>query len=408
MGKETVAEKKVDIESLKDRQPTQDDLDAIGAEVTAEADGKENAETKSAEDKEIERIAAEQAAEADKGSKETKEEKTEDKKDGEALTAEELKAEEERLLHSVDAELNDEDKGKKAELLKLREQDPVKKAQAEIESYALKQNISIEDAKKEFESIGKIEEKYGKDSKQLAQAYLHLQKNLAKKDEEIKQAQEGAVRASMPTVESYLQMVDSGKMLNSQTKKSVTRDELVDGYRKVEPELTAEMSDEQVLKLAAKTIIGKFEAVVEKNRSELTSKAKEKRVTLLNSIPEADRKYIAEEIKPLIEKYPDSQITSDAFQMQDVLYWVKGKHIDEILKEHGEKEYNRGLSEAKILGKKSSDNPKGTGAGGSGKKTFNLTEAQKNDAEGKYESALEAGTSKEEVYEWYAELNNIK
>jgi hypothetical protein len=399
---------KVDLEVLKERQPTQDELDAIGLEALNEGDAK----TKSDEDKEIERIAKEQAEAADKSDKETKDTKKESKKeenddDGKTLTADEIKAEQERILKAKDEDLKPEEKEQKAELIKLRGDDAVKKTQADAEAYAVKHNISVEDAKKEFESIGKIEEKYGKDPKQLAQAYLHLQKSLAKKDEEIKSVQESVRRASMPTVDYYLQLVDSGKVINPKTKQPTTRDELVAAYREHEPEITDNMDDDAVARLASKSIVNKFQETVEKQGIEISSKAKEKRVTLLNSIPEADRKYVAEEIKPLLDKYPDNQIMSDAFSIQDVLYWVKGKHIDDIIKETDEKAYNRGLSEAKILARKS-DNPKGNqGNGGPGKKSSLLTDAQKSEAEDMYTSALDAGTSKDTVYEWYAELNLI-
>lgn len=405
MAKTATETKKVDLEVLKDRAPTQDELDQLGQEVLNE----EQTTQKSDEDKEIDRIAQEQADAADKDPKEAtaKKDKESDKEDDVTLTADEIKAEQERILNAKDEELKPEEKEQKAELLKLREGDVAKKAQADVESYALKQNISIEDAKKEFESIGKIEEKYGKDPKQLAQAYLHLQKSLTKKDEEVKLAQEGAARASMPTVDTYLNLVDNGKIINPTTKKPTTREELVEAYRKHEPEITANMEDEAVARLASKSIVNNFESLVEKNKAEITSKAKEKRVTLLNSIPEADRKYVADEIKPLLDKYPDSQIMSDAFSIQDVLYWVKGKHIDEIIKEQGEKEYNRGLSEAKILARKSG-NPKGGAGSGSNDKKSLLSDSQKQEAEDMYDSALAAGTSKEDVYQWYIELNNIK
>jgi hypothetical protein len=77
--------KKVDLEALKDRQPTQDELDSIGLEALNE----DATNTKSDEDKEIERIAAEQAAEADKADKSDKgknvkkeESKKEDEEEG--------------------------------------------------------------------------------------------------------------------------------------------------------------------------------------------------------------------------------------------------------------------------------------------------------------------------------------
>ena len=99
---------------------------------------------------------------------------------------------------------------------------------------------------------------------------------------------------------------------------------------------------------------------------------------------------------------------SDAFSIQDVLYWVKGKHQEDIIKEAEDKAYNRGLAEAKILARKS-DNPKGSqGSGSATKKSSSLTEQQQNEALDMYDSAIGAGTPKETVFEWYCELNNIK
>ena len=121
---------KVDLEVLKERQPTQDELDAIGLEALNEGDAK----TKSDEDKEIERIAKEQAEAADKSDKETKDTKKETKKeenddDGKILTADEIKAEQERILKAKDEDLKPEEKEQKAELIKLRGDDAVKKTQ---------------------------------------------------------------------------------------------------------------------------------------------------------------------------------------------------------------------------------------------------------------------------------------
>ena len=73
MAKETAT---VDLEVLKERAPTQDELDAIGMEALNEGDAK----TKSDEDKEIERIAKEQAETAEKSEKKTKDTKEELKK----------------------------------------------------------------------------------------------------------------------------------------------------------------------------------------------------------------------------------------------------------------------------------------------------------------------------------------
>jgi hypothetical protein len=37
-----------------------------------------------------------------------------------------------------------------------------------------------------------------------------------------------------------------------------------------------------------------------------------------------------------------------------------------------------------------------------------LTDAQKSEAESMYENALDNGVSKEDIYSWYQELNQIK
>ena len=87
--------------------------------------------------------------------------------------------------------------------------------------------------------------------------------------------------------------------------------------------------------------------------------------------------------------------------------YYDGKHQENILKEHGEKEYNRGLSEARILAKKS-DNPKGSQGSGSTKNKVSLNDEQKQAAEDMYDSAIAAGTPKDEIYEWYKEYHNIK
>ena len=77
-----------------------------------------DAKTKSDEDKEIERIAKEQAEAADKSDKETKDTKKESKKeenddDGKTLTADEIKAEQERILKSKDEDLNRKKRNKR-------------------------------------------------------------------------------------------------------------------------------------------------------------------------------------------------------------------------------------------------------------------------------------------------------
>ncbi len=297
------------------------------------------------------------------------------------LTEAATKKETDRLLNAKDEELSEEDKPKKAELVKAKETETVKAVEKEISDYAKEHNITVEEAKADFESIAKIQEKYKSDPKQLARANLHLQRLYSKTEEEAKAFKE--IKANQPveevTIEAVEKFMESGKITVGG--KSASKEQIIEAYREANPDLTDTLDDDKVFKLAAKDYHVQVVKSIDSQKSELSIKAKEKRLAIFDSFAEADKKYIPE-IKPIIEKVSDSQLMDSAFSLNPYIAYAKGKIFDETVKrfdqekkDYGEKEYQRGLGEAKILGEK---RPPGGGGGAPPKgKETSLTEEQK-------------------------------
>ena len=402
---------------------TDDDLKNIQAEVLAEEGIKSpeeeiKVEEKSAEEQAQEKEALGKRAEAlglpKEATLEEIEAKEKEGKDEETATkeAEELKKETERLLNAKPEDLSDEDKSKREELVKAQEEETKQKEaeskrvkedlEKEIKTYATEHKISEEEARTDFESREKILEKYKGDPKQLALANLHLQRLYAKTQEDLKVEKEATPlkSAKTATIDDYIKLIDDGKV---QIKgKSITREEAINIYREQYPDISEKIDDEAVIKLVGKELKEGFVKNQERELADVSANAVEKRTTLLNSLPETDKKFIPE-IQPLLEKYPPQAIMSENFKLDDLVLWAKGKVYDKDLKEFGEKEYKRGLQQAKIIGQKES--PQGSGhTKVTVKPKVNLTEDQKQRALEMYEGTT---FTDEEKFANYAEVNAI-
>ncbi len=383
-------EVKIDQETLKNQvNLTPEQEEALTLQISKELDAEESKEKKSDEEvipgQEEENKPALTEAEAA------------------AVKEAEAKKEEERLTNAKDDDLSAEDKTKKAEIVKAKETETAKGIETELADYAKEHNITVEEAKADFESIAKIQEKYKGDPKQLAKANLYLQRIYSKTEAEAKALKEA--KAAQPvqevTIEAVEKYIESGKVtLNG---KETPKEQVIEAYRQANPDLTDNLDDDKVLKLAAKDYHAFIIKQMENQKTEVSVKAKEKRANIFDSVPEADKKFIPE-LKPMIEKLSDAQIMDVNFAINDYVTYVKGKKIDEITtrheqekKEFGEKEYKRGLEEAKILGEKRP--PDGKPPIGGGKVTLN--EEQK-------KRALEMFDQKEiteaRAYELYAEI----
>jgi len=317
-----------------------------------------------------------------------KEEKAEDApKEETEPTAEELATkeqeakvkEEERILNAKEEELSEEDKVKKVEIVKVKDEAKLKTAETEIADYAKEHSISQEEARADLESIAKIQEKYKGDAKQLAKANLHLQRLYSKTEEEAKALKEAKPSVAQEvTVEAVEKFIEDGKVVVNG--KNVTKEQTIEAYRNAYPDLTEDMADDKVLKLAAKEYKQQIDKNFVEQNTQISAQAREKRNTLFDTVSEADKKFIPV-LKPLIEKLSDSQIMHENFSVNTYITYAKGQEYDTLSKKFeddkkafGEKEYKRGLEEAKILGIKK---PVGSGGNSPKGKNIVLTEEQK-------------------------------
>lgn len=401
---------KLDMEVLKEKENlSDDDYAAIQAKVLADeaASEGEKPPVKKEDQQEVKKEEHEGETAEEKSAREEQE-----RKDAEA-EAEKVAAENKRLLEAKEEDLNDEEKTTRQALIKADEdartakeaEDKKLKDQLEVEvkAYAEEHKISEDEARTDFESREKILEKYKSDPKQLALANLHLQRMYTKSQESLKAAEEAKPLKSAKelTTEDYLKLFDDGQIKIKD--KVISREDAISIYREQFPDISENLEDAAILKLVAKELKEGYTKNQEKALANLANSAKEKRATVIASLPEAAKKYIPE-LQPLIEKYPDRAIMSEQFDINDLVNFVKGKHYDQDLKEQGEKEYKRGLAQAKIIGLKP-----GPGGQGSQKSKPNASKVSLNERQKKEALDMYDGTtfSDEEKYAKYAAVMKI-
>lgn len=316
------------------------------------------------------------------------------------------KEEEERLLAAEDKDLDESERTRKAELVKARKDAKAADTEKEIEAYAKENNITLERAKEEVEHIAKINEKYKGDPKLIAKAQFHALRNYNRLESEYKSLKEGKEAqeraASEISVDAVKKMMEEGKVpLNG---KQATKEQIVDAYRAAYPDLTDSLEDDKVLSLAAKEYKGSLDSMQAEEKGKSALKAKEKRESVLTSLGEADKQFLPK-LKPMLDSLTDAHILHEAFDIKTYVTYAKGEAYDERVKafdqekkDFGDKEYNRGLEQAKILGEKRIPEGKKSKV-----KTIALDEAQKKRAREMFDNPE---ITEEMAYDLYKDFLN--
>ena len=256
--------------------------------------------------------------------------------------------------------------------------------------------MSVDEARQDLDSIGKIREKYKDDVKQLAKANLHIQRLYTKNSEELKAIKEAQPKVQQREVshDDVVKLIDEGQLkINN---KVATRGKIIAAYRENYSDIvTEETSDDAVLKLAVKEILDNYSKAQEKARHDLVLKAKDKREEILNSLPDDNKKYLSE-LRPLLSKVSDAGVMSDNFSVDTYIRYIKGspEHYDKDVKEAEERGYKRGKEEAKIVQVKKTP---GEGKSPKPKAKRTLTESQKQRALDMYGDNM----SEQEAYDAY-------
>lgn len=389
------AAKELSLDELKSKSNLSlDDMAAVEREVQEEL-------YETPQDEPEKKKPNEDEDEAPKDDKEAaeKKEKPEDEEPAEKPEAEteEQKADKQKKLLE-EALKKPEDKRSAEEIAAI---DAHKKAEKEaqdkrVKDLAAEQKISEEDARKEIESYSRIAEKYKRDPEQMAKALLRSQREFQKLRDQNQEAQNRQIEQSLEIKEGD-ELSISGKKLSWEEAKP----QIVETMRKREPELTEDMDDDQVVRVALREINKQRKLAYEDQKVKITEDARAKREEIISGL-DVDEKFIPE-IKSFLDEAPDRVVLDNRFDIQEAVMWAKGKHYDSDLKAHGEREYKRGLEDRKILGEKGGAGPVGGGKSksndGESKKGWNsLSESAKTRAREMYESA---GFTEQEMYEAY-------
>lgn len=301
-----------------------------------------------------------------------------------AKDAADKEADEERILNAKDEDLDEKEKGRKAELIKLRGGERLEKEKKEAfneeaKAYATENKVSEEDARKDLESIGKIVENFKGDPKKLAKSLHHLQRITSKTQEDLKTLQNAPppMPTQQATIKSVIEMIEAGEMTIKG--KPATKEQVVEVYREKNKDIDDTVSDDMVIKLLAKDMVAIYETERQENLTKLSSEAKGKKAKLIDGLSEADKKFLPA-IKSIVDNHTDSQIMSEKYSFEDVIFWAKGKEYDSAIKDAEEKGFKRGIEARKIIGEIKPPAEGKTKIKGKGKGSP-LTDAQKREAE---------------------------
>ena len=282
------------------------------------------------------------------------------------------KAADEVILSKPEAELSEEEKTKKAEILKKQGA----ASDEEVKLYAAAEKITEEQAKEVLEGERKIVEKYEGNASKLARAYRHVQVLWKQAQDELKAVKEAG---SAPLKENEL-IINDKRMTFDEAKP-----QMVEAYREAFPDKTAELTDGQVFDEAKRDYLLKVKTVMTDKREEMKKEATSKRAKLILDLPDSAKPFKAD-IEAILRTAPDGQVLHQDYNLEDIIFWAKGKNFEKIAKEREDAAYKRGLEKARILGEKNDAPESGGKGGGAGKTTKRvLSPAEKEEALRKFD-----------------------
>jgi len=356
------------------------------------------------EDEQDAQILAELEAEEKAAKKETSDEILDDEKDEKEDKSEDKKADEEVKTEEKEVKKDDTaaeaDKSKDAlgkDTVQNKDTTPIEKgvsAKLDVAQYAKDNEMSLEDAQAEIESIEKLQAKYGNDTNQLAKAALYALRMQSKTQQELKEIKQASAKEQFD-LDNENHVVWGGK--------KYTKDQVIADYQKNFPAKFERLQgdDQAVFEDAKEMLRTKYQFAMKNQAESLKSKANEKRILALKDIPDADIKYL-DRIKEIIKHTDDATILDDRYDLEATLCMARGEKLHEEVKAAEERGYKRGLEEAKILGEKASvPDGKATTKASESKAATSLTEEQKRDAEDMYEDDNIPLSKKYEYYQDY-------
>jgi len=224
-----------------------------------------------------------------------------------------------------------------------------------ITAYAEKHKLTYAEAKEDIEKTEEIIKQYKNDPVEMARA-------MRNKDREYSKLRSEAEKAKKAKEPVFQRMTDD-QFREWARKKVSEMPEYVEKYREKFPARSETMSDEAIVEeVVERELIIYGEKAGQKER-EVKETAAAKRTEIIQSIAEADRRFIPE-IKALLQETDDATVLSDGFNIQDALYWAKGKAYDADIKAAEERALKRLKEQPEIVGAKGAGNSRPFGGKG--------------------------------------------
>ncbi len=177
----------------------------------------------------------------------------------------------------------------------------------------------------------------------MARALRHIQREMDKAKTELETTRKAAGKPPVPVMNNVKDFV--------QSQLEPIKDKLLVQYRKEYPEITEGLDDDRVYGMIKKDAIDRTTKVLEENEANIVATAKEKRAELIMGLAEQDKRFLPD-IKAALDRTNARQLLDKTFDINELIYWAKGRQMDKIEKEAEERGFKRGQEGAKIIGEK--------------------------------------------------------
>jgi hypothetical protein len=385
-------EKKLNYDDLKEKtELTADEEALVQQEALKELEAEEKGTT----------------PDEDSEDEEPKEESKPKEKDNEEESDEEIEEPDEKPEEESDEE--EEEKGKKKEEDEEPDEDEdseeddkksEKQLEEEAREYAFENNVNFEEAKEALKSEAKILKKYDSDPKSMARTIRSLQQLNSKQDEAIKSLEAKAaspIKGPNVTADEMMQAIEKGAIKKGSD--TLTKEGVVEAYRKENPDTTEMVDSDTVFRMATKDMAKEINAVNAQRAEEIKSQAKNKKESYISNLPESV-KHLKGDLKKVLDEYSDVQIMSEGFNFQDLVAWARGlpKNYKAALKKAKEDGIKLAKEQPEIVAEIPSGSP---GKGGKKPKkssTPRITEEEKQRAFQMFDGAPMNDKEKIEAY----------
>lgn len=285
-----------------------------------------------------------------------------------------------------EAERTEEEKAMLQEHLAAEESARKEAIQRDAKEYALEHGVTEKEALKQVEHFYNVRSKFKDDPKEMSKALYHLNAKLTQ------QAQELAAIKNAP---KEGEVVIGGKKLS----KDEFRDLLVEKYREAHRELTDDLDDDKVHALAKKEFDDRVRIESDKRSRHIQDAAEKKKQSILESLPEADKRF-AKTIGTALSRVSTADLAAEDFSAEDYIAWARGQFYHSDMADAEKRGYERAMKEKKILGQKP-ENASGAGSGAPSKKGggAGLTPDEQDRALDMYKSSTVSDAEKFKMYE---------